>query len=443
MIKRLLVSLLVCLCALALAQTSAQTSVEVRVAQSSDDAEEFPQESSLGPAGTVFLDSSDLELVQDNDIFQVVGMRFADVALPQGATITSAYVQFTVDETTDAATEVTVQGEASENAATFTNTEAGVSSRPLTAASVTWSPAPWTQEGASGAEQQTNDLSSIVQEIVDQPGWQSGNALAIIMAGSGKRTAESFDGNQGAAPLLYVEYQADGATPAETGGADVEQAETGGVETGGVETEQAETETGGTETGGQSEATEAETGGETEPMAEQPETGGTEAEDAEPEDAEPEDAETEDTETETTQEEPEAEPETEAVEPAPTPVPALQNSRLVREQRYSLSSAGDSNVNGTLIIGDYGTSSLIITVILNRQPADATYAADLYRGDCGSDTGERLVTLKPVQGQRGSISVTSMPLSFDSLEQADLYLNITDSADGSGNIVACGEVGAQ
>ena len=400
MTKRLVVSLFVCLGLTSLSTLAlAQTSIEVRVSQSSDDAEEFTSESSVGPAGTVYLDSSDLELVEDDDAFQVVGMRFADLALPQGATITRAYVQFTVDETTDTSTDVTVQGEASDNAETFSDTEEGISSRPLTSASVTWSPAPWTDGGASGAEQQTVDLAPVIQEIVDQPGWQSGNALAIIMQGSGKRTAESFDGNQGNAPLLYVEYQADVETEAETM-----------AETGGEEAEMTDTETGGAET---AEMTQEQ------PEVETEETGGTEM----------------------TQEEPETTESTQ-VEPASTPVPALSNSALVREQRYSLSSAGDSSVSGTLLIGDYNTGSLVMTVFLNRQPADATYGLDLYRGNCGDDaTADRVASLDPVEGGRGSISATTLPLTFDSLEEADLYLNVYDSEDSSGNVVACGEVG--
>ena len=419
MTKRL-INLLVCLFLAGLGTLAlAQTSVEVRVAQSSDDAEEFTSESSVGPAGTVYLDSSDLELVEDDDAFQVVGIRFAGVEVPQGATITRAYVQFTVDEATDTPTEVTVQGEAGDNAETFSDTEEGISSRPLTSASVTWSPAPWTEGGASGAEQQTNDLAPVIQEIVTQSGWQSGNALAIIMQGSGKRTAESFDGNQGNAPLLYVEYQAEAETMAETGGEEAEttSTETGGAETGDAETaEMTDTETGGAETGQAG----AETGGEETDEMGDAETG-----------------------EETEMTESEVETETEMTETTPsTPVPALSNSALVREQRYSLSSAGDSSVNGTLLIGDYNTGSLIMTVFLNRQPADATYSLDLYRGTCGDDaTEDRLVDLNPVEGERGSISVTTLPLTFESLEEADLYLNVYDSEDSSGNVVACGEVG--
>jgi hypothetical protein len=46
----------------------------------------------------------------------------------------------------------------------------------------------------------------VIQEIVSRPGWVSGNALALIVTGSGKRTAESFNGDAAGAALLHVEY---------------------------------------------------------------------------------------------------------------------------------------------------------------------------------------------------------------------------------------------
>ena len=47
----------------------------------------------------------------------------------------------------------------------------------------------------------------MIQEIVNRPGWLEGNALAILITGSGRRTAEAFDGAAGGAPLLHVRYR--------------------------------------------------------------------------------------------------------------------------------------------------------------------------------------------------------------------------------------------
>lgn len=61
--------------------------------------------------------------------------------------------------------------------------------------------------GATGVEQRSPDISAMIQEIVDRPGWKNGNSLIIIIAGTGERVAESYNGDQAGAPLLHVEYR--------------------------------------------------------------------------------------------------------------------------------------------------------------------------------------------------------------------------------------------
>jgi hypothetical protein len=175
---------------------------ETRVWVSSDDAEE-------GPQGGVGRGSSDLELV-DN---QTVGIRFSGVAVPRWATILAAHVQFQVDENGSDATSLTLEGEAVDHAAPFLEVIGDISSRPRTAASASWNPVAWPTVGEAGPDQQTSDLSAVIQEIVNRPGWSSGNALAIVITGIGLRTAEAFDGSEAGAPLLHVRYLEDINTP--------------------------------------------------------------------------------------------------------------------------------------------------------------------------------------------------------------------------------------
>jgi hypothetical protein len=78
---------------------------------------------------------------------------------------------------------------------------------------VAWSPPDWTAVGAAGAAERTPDLAALLQEIVDRPGWAPGNALALLVTGTGTRTAESFDGLASAAPLLRVEYRIEAPGP--------------------------------------------------------------------------------------------------------------------------------------------------------------------------------------------------------------------------------------
>ncbi len=172
--------------------------VETRVAVGNDDAEE-------SATGAVDLTSSDLELVFD-DGNQTVGMRFAGLGIPAGATIIGAYVQFTADETPSNATSLVIRAQAVDNAATFTTAAFGISSRPRTSAAVNWNPPAWPVIDVAGPDQRTPDLATVIQEVVSRPGWTSGNALAIIVTGTGERVAEARNAGATLAPLLHVEY---------------------------------------------------------------------------------------------------------------------------------------------------------------------------------------------------------------------------------------------
>ena len=174
--------------------------VDARVASGNDDAEERLADNNM------YLNSSDLELTEDGTGSQLIGMRFTGLAIPQGATIVNAHLQFKVDEITTGAVDLTIRGQAADNAAVFSSAAGNISSRALTATSVAWSPSDWTTVGESGAAQRTPDLAAVVQEIVSRAGWVSGNALAMIVSGTGRRTAESFNGDSAGAPLLHVEF---------------------------------------------------------------------------------------------------------------------------------------------------------------------------------------------------------------------------------------------
>ena len=171
---------------------------EVQVASGSDDAEE-------NASGYVSSRSNDLELVYSRGN-QTVGIRFNSVDVPHDATIVNAYVQFMVDETDSEATSLTIEGEDIDNAATFISSRSNISSRARTSANMSWSPAVWTTVGEAGSDQRTPDVSRIIQEIIDRPGWSSGNSLVAIITGTGKRVAESYNGNRSGAPMLHVEY---------------------------------------------------------------------------------------------------------------------------------------------------------------------------------------------------------------------------------------------
>jgi hypothetical protein len=175
-------------------------SISVRISQSSDDAEEALSNNAVD------ITSTDLEFVNDSQLtkIQEVGLRFQNVNIPMGAAITSAYLEFEVDETGSDATSLNIYGQAVDNAATFTTTSSDITSRAKTSASAAWNNVPaWSTESE---KKQSPDISPIIQEIVNRTGWSSGNSLAIIITGIGKRVAEAYDGESANAPLLVIQY---------------------------------------------------------------------------------------------------------------------------------------------------------------------------------------------------------------------------------------------
>ena len=184
---------------------NADNFLDVSIASGRDDAEQRSN-------GSMYLDSSDLELVTDEGV-QQVGLRFNGLSLPAGSIISRAYIQFQTDENNNGATTLTIRGETSNNPSAFTLATNNISSRPLSNASIIWNPAAWNVTGASTTIQQTSNLSSIVQELVDQNGWNSGQSMVFVITGSGRRTAESFEGDSSGAATLHIEYSTDGNAP--------------------------------------------------------------------------------------------------------------------------------------------------------------------------------------------------------------------------------------
>ncbi len=178
----------------------------ITIEHGSDDAEENEK-------GKVDLTSSDLEFVEDKGT-QIVGLRFNKLNLPRNATIRKAFIQFTCDETSKTKTSLIIAAEKSASADRFKVDSHDISSRDRTASEVAWQPAAWAKEGDTGAAQRTPDLSAIIREVVSLPDWKPGNSLAFLISGSGKRVAESFNGDDKLAPRLFVETdKAGGASP--------------------------------------------------------------------------------------------------------------------------------------------------------------------------------------------------------------------------------------
>ena len=156
------------------------------------------------PSGYSDWASETLNIPNAGATTQNVGLRFDNVEVPEGATVTEAWIQFTSIASNYGATSAQIAGIAQDDTAAFTTSSTTVTSRPKTAARSTWNPPSWTASGLSGAAQRTSDLTAVAQEVLSRPGWQRGNALAFAFNGTGERRASS---TQGPAPaVLHLAY---------------------------------------------------------------------------------------------------------------------------------------------------------------------------------------------------------------------------------------------
>ncbi|MHC4072029.1 MAG: hypothetical protein ACYTGS_08375, partial [Planctomycetota bacterium] len=152
----------------------------------------------------MYMGSSDLELPNDGGL-QVIGLRFLNVDVPKGVTIINAYIEFTVDETSgpDAANLI-IDGELSPDAPAFANVDYNVSSRSGTSAKVAWSPEAWP---ATGQRHQTSDISAVINEIINQDGWDLGNAMALMIRDDpGNPSKANRVAVSGTMTLLHIEF---------------------------------------------------------------------------------------------------------------------------------------------------------------------------------------------------------------------------------------------
>ena len=184
------------LCVELVLRARAEADEGIPVADDNDDAEESPD-------GKTDLGSSDLELVEEK-ARQVVAVRFGDVRLESPDQLEEAFIQFTTDEASEAAAQLTIRAEAADDAAAFRAEAFNISSRPTTRSSVTWDPQPWPKVKESGPDQRTPDLAALVREVVGREEWKRGNSLVFVITGQGKRVARSFDGSPAAAPRLLL-----------------------------------------------------------------------------------------------------------------------------------------------------------------------------------------------------------------------------------------------
>lgn len=151
---------------------------------------------------------------------QRVGVRLRNVDIPQGAKITEAYLDFTSSGGSTGNAQFLIHGELEANAQTYSNdgSTPSLAVRNVTGSTQGWEhPSTLSNWTADNQIHTTPDVSSIVQEIVDQSDWCGGNAMSFLLdtAGTGKRVFKSWENDPTKAPVLRVKYKLEGIGPGE------------------------------------------------------------------------------------------------------------------------------------------------------------------------------------------------------------------------------------
>jgi hypothetical protein len=144
------------------------------------------------------------------------GIRFDNVTIPAGATITRARLVVTSHMAPSGyKPDITFKGEANVAPAVF-STYANFIGRTRTTASyvLAGSDYSWENAGVSVYIPPNYGLESIIQEIIDLPGWASGNELVMFLSGNDFAFVQfaSFDNPAYDPPVLYVEYSTESKT---------------------------------------------------------------------------------------------------------------------------------------------------------------------------------------------------------------------------------------
>lgn len=134
------------------------------------------------------------------------GLRFANVPIPAGATITSARLETQSSGTVWQRMAFQFGMEAVANSPPFTTTSRP-SQRALVGPAVSHSS---DTQWLVNTWYQLEDIAAVLQAVVNQPGWQAGNAISLILRGTGqpwgRKFVRHFEAGATLAPRLVVAY---------------------------------------------------------------------------------------------------------------------------------------------------------------------------------------------------------------------------------------------
>ena len=147
------------------------------------------------------------------------GFRFANVTVPPGSTIVTATLRVKNKTELSDVVHLKVAAHDADDSPTFADTASSrPSGRTQTSAQVDWDiSSAWEAE----AWYESPDVASVVQEVVDRPGWEDGHALSVIVHDDGsdsgqRRRVYAYDSDPANAAEFVVSYVPPSGTPTPT-----------------------------------------------------------------------------------------------------------------------------------------------------------------------------------------------------------------------------------
>lgn len=181
--------------------------INTQVTRSNDDVEEHPN-------GWMSMDSRTLDMTSNNKLQYKTGIHIPQLNIPANAQIIDAFLEFGVRDGSGSQAQLQIAVEQAANARAFNDERYTLSQRPLFPNPIAWKPQNWDRADYQDSRQHSSDIAALVQQLIQQPGWQTGNAVNFVIQGTGDVKATSYDRDPNLAPRLLVRYRTDGDTTA-------------------------------------------------------------------------------------------------------------------------------------------------------------------------------------------------------------------------------------
>ncbi|MFT6329262.1 MAG: type IV pilus assembly protein PilY1 [Bermanella sp.] len=138
---------------------------------------------------------------------EYIGLRFAGVNIPENATITDAYLEFTAYQNgTSSGASMIIQGVNEDHPNDFSPYIRYMQRNKSKTAPVTWSNI---ESWYKNRDYKSPSITSIVQTIVNRSGWRNGNKMMFIMSNftNASRGGYTVNGKPSGAARLVVEFE--------------------------------------------------------------------------------------------------------------------------------------------------------------------------------------------------------------------------------------------